>query len=203
MVTVNLGFLVSGRGSNMQAIIDACRDGRLDANPAVVISNNASSGALERARRAGVTAYHLSLITHPDPDKLDLMMIKTLQKYGINLVILAGYTQKIRPKVLNTFKNRIINIHPSLLPKFGGQGMYGMKVHEAVLATGQKETGVTVHLVNDEYDEGLILVQRRLPVDQDDTLESLAARVLETEHNLYVETIQKIIKGEINLPGAC
>ena len=199
---INLGFLASGRGSNMQAIIDACRDGRLNANPAVVISNNASSVALERARNADIPGYHLGLITHPDPDTLDFMIIEILQRYEVNLVILAGYMQKIRPKVLNTFKNRIINIHPSLLPKFGGRGMYGMKVHEAVLAAGEKETGATIHLVNNEYDGGLILAQCKAPVEQNDTPESLAARVINVEHRLYVETLQKIINGEIKLPAA-
>lgn len=202
VATINLGFLASGRGSNMQAIIDACRDGRLNANPAVVISNNASSVALERARNADIPGYHLSLITHPDPDTLDFMIIEILQRYEVNLIILAGYMQKIRPKVLNTFKNRIINIHPSLLPKFGGRGMYGMKVHEAVLAAGEKETGATIHLVNNEYDGGLILVQCKAPVEQNDTPESLAARIINVEHRLYVETLQKIINGEIKLPAA-
>jgi len=202
VATINLGFLASGRGSNMQAIIDACRDGRLNANPAVVISNNASSVALERARNADIPGYHLGLITHPDPDTLDFMIIEILQRYEVNLVILAGYMQKIRPKVLNTFKNRIINIHPSLLPKFGGRGMYGMKVHAAVLAAGEKETGATIHLVNNEYDGGLILAQCKAPVEQNDTPESLAARVINVEHRLYVETLQKIINGEIKLPAA-
>jgi len=198
--TLNLGFLASGRGSNMQAIIDACRDGRLNAKPAVVISNNASSGALERAHSAGIAGYHLSRKKHPDPCSLDLVILETLQRHDVNLVILAGYMQKIGPKVLNSFKNRIINIHPALLPKFGGRGMYGMKVHEAVLAAGEKETGATVHLVSEEYDEGVILAQRTLPVEQNDTPVTLAARVLEVEHNLYVETLRKIINGEIGLP---
>ncbi len=184
----------------MQAIIDACCDGRLKAKPAVVISNNVSSGALERARCAGIAGYHLSRKKYPDLDSLDLVILQTLQRHDVNLVILAGYMQKIGPKVLITFKNRIVNIHPSLLPKFGGQGMYGMKVHEAVLAAGEKETGATVHLVSEEYDEGVILAQHKLPVERSDTPETLAARVLEVEHNLYVETLQKIINGEIDLP---
>ncbi|MBI4005609.1 MAG: phosphoribosylglycinamide formyltransferase [Gammaproteobacteria bacterium] len=200
VTTLNLGFLASGRGSNMQAIIDACRDGRLNAKPTVIISNNASSGALERAQSAGIAGYHLSRKKHPDPCSLDLVILQTLQRHDVNLVILAGYMQKIGPKVLNSFKNRIINIHPSLLPKFGGRGMYGMKVHEAVLAAGEKETGATVHLVSEEYDEGVILAQRTLPVEQNDTPVTLAVRVLEVEHNLYVETLRKIISGEIGLP---
>lgn len=200
MATINLGFLASGRGSNMQAIIDACRDGRLNANPVVVISNNASSEALQRARNAGMAGYHLSRNTHPDT--LDSTIIETLQKYDVDLVILAGYMQRIGSQVVSTFSNRIINIHPSLLPKFGGQGMYGIKVHEAVIRKGEKETGATIHLVNDKYDEGLILAQRTLPVKQYDTPESLAARVLEVEHQLYVQTLQKIISGEIKLPAA-
>jgi len=200
VIACTLGFLASGRSSNMQAIIDACRGGQLDCRPAVVISNNPDSGALERARKAGIPGYHLSRNTHPAPEDLDRTIMATLRRHGVDLVVLAGYMKKVGPEVLEAYRHRIVNIHPALLPKFGGVGMYGMKVHEAVIAAGERETGVTVHLVNDEYDTGSVLAQRAVPVAPDDTAESLATRVIEVEHVLYVETLQKIVSGDIVLP---
>ena len=202
MANLTLGFLVSGRGSNMQAIIRACKEHKLDATPAVVISNNADAGALHIARQENLPAYHLSRNTHPGADQLDDVITQTLNRHGVNLVILAGYMKKIRPGLLRAYRNRILNIHPSLLPKFGGRGMYGRRIHEAVLATGEKVTGVTVHLVDAEYDGGLILAQRQVPVEPGDSVESLAARVLEVEHKVYVEVLQDISKGKIILPAS-
>lgn len=196
-----LGFLASGRGSNMQAIIEACRAGRLEAEPVVVISNNTGSGALALARKEQVPAFHLSLETHPGPRQLDEAITATLKKHEVDLVILAGYMKKIGPVLLKSYRNRILNIHPSLLPKFGGRGMYGLHVHEAVLAAGETRTGVTIHLVNDEYDQGRILAQREVKVTPDDTAQSLAARVLEVEHALYVEVLRDITAGRIVLPA--
>jgi phosphoribosylglycinamide formyltransferase-1 len=199
---MNLGFLASGNGSNMQAIIDACREGRLQARPSIVISNNADSGALERARKEGITACHFSSATHPDVTQLDNTIAETLISHHVDLVILAGYMKMIGPKMLDAFQGRIINIHPALLPKFGGKGMYGVKVHAAVIAAGETETGVTVHIVDADYDKGSILAQRVVPVDQNDTPESLAARVLAVEHEIYVDTLRKVISGEIRMPQA-
>lgn len=201
MTNIKLGFLASGRGSNMLAIINACKSGKLRANPVLIISNNISSGALEIARKENIPSFHLSLRTHSDPELLDKAITEVLKEYEVDIVILAGYMKKIGPMILKTYKNRILNIHPSLLPKFGGQGMYGMQVHEAVLKSGENETGVTVHLVTDEYDEGKILAQRIVKVVEGDTKESLAARVLEVEHALYVEVLQKIVSGVIKLPA--
>jgi phosphoribosylglycinamide formyltransferase-1 len=201
--SINLGFLASHNGSNMQAIIDACKSdrtsGHIDAKPCVVISNNSTSGALARARREGIPGYHLSGKTHPDPAQLDAATLDALLRHEVELVILAGYMKKLGPKTLAHYEGHILNIHPALLPKFGGQGMYGSRVHQAVLAAGEKETGVTVHLVDAEYDTGPIVAQRCLTVLPGDTVESLAARVLEQEHSLFVETIGKIASGEIAL----
>ena len=199
-IPVNLGFLASGRGTNMQAIIDACREGRLSAKPVVVISNNRECGALEIAKYENIPAFHLSKNTTA-PEDPESLIEQTLTENRVDLVILAGYMKKLGKPLIDSFRNRIINIHPSLLPKFGGKGMYGLKVHQAVIDAGEKVTGVTVHLVNDEYDQGTILAQRKLPVYPDDSVKSLAGRVLEIEHVLYAETIQKIIVGEIKLPG--
>jgi phosphoribosylglycinamide formyltransferase-1 len=197
IVPTNIGFLASGRGSNVRAIVDACRNGCIDASPAVIISTNAMSGVLEYAKNENIPHYHLSQQTHPNSD---VAITETLIQHDVSLVVLAGYMKKIGPHLLKTFKNRIINIHPSLLPKFGGKGMYGIKVHEAVLAAGEKETGVSIHLVNDEYDQGQILTQQKVSVEPNDTPESLAARVLAIEHELYKSTIHKIISGKLVLP---
>ncbi|MCG8378810.1 MAG: phosphoribosylglycinamide formyltransferase [Proteobacteria bacterium] len=195
-----LGILVSGRGSNMLAIMDACKTGRLSAEVSIVISNNRDSNALTIARDRNIKTAHLSSITHPDAQSLDIAMKETLIDNEVDFVVLAGFMKKIGKETLNAYKGRVLNIHPSLLPRFGGQGMFGIHVHEAAITTAEKETGVTIHLVDSEYDGGAILAQRKVPVKIGDTPESLAARVLEVEHVLYAETIQKIIDGSIILP---
>ncbi len=181
----------------MQSIIDACNAGRLEAIPAVVISNNSSSGAMERAAREGIPHYHISGKTHPDGE--DEAIARILAENDVNLVILAGYMKKLGPVTLHEFGGRILNIHPALLPKFGGQGMYGKYVHQAVLEAGEKVSGPTVHVVNEDYDRGRILAQTEVPVLPDDTVETLAARVLSEEHKIYPATIQRIAAGEIKL----
>ena len=196
----NLGFLASGQGSNMQAIIDACNDGRLNAHAVVVISNNGNSGALDRAKSEGIPAHHMGCKNIPDVDKLDQMITDTLRKFDVDIVVLAGYMKKIGAKTLAAYPGRIINIHPALLPKYGGKEMYGKHVHAAVLAAGETETGVTIHIVDAQYDTGPILAQTKVPVEKGDTIESLAARVLVVEHRFYVETLCKILSGEIVLP---
>jgi len=198
---LRLGFLASHGGSNVQAILDACREGRLDAEPCVVISNNSDAMVLDRAMAARVPAFHLSSHVHPDPARLDEAILATLEKHRVNLIVLAGYMKKLGPKTLARYRGRVLNIHPALLPKFGGRGMYGYHVHDAVLAAGEKESGATVHLADAEYDEGRILAQKKVPVMADDTSESLAARVLEVEHQLYADTLQRIAKGDIKLEG--
>ena len=196
---MNLGFFASHNGSNMQAVIDACRAGRLAASPVVVISNNVDSGALERARNENIPYYHLSGRTHPDREDLDREIVDVLLQHNVNLVILAGYMKKIGPVTLATFPGHVLNIHPGLLPDFGGQGMYGRRVHEAVLAAGAGTTGATVHVVDAIYDNGPILAQKKVRVKKTDTADTLARRVLALEHELYVETIDRIVRGEIKL----
>lgn len=198
---MNLGFLASHRGSNMQAVLDACRDGRIDAHPAVLVCNNRSAEAMVRAVEEGVATVVLNAVTHPEPETRDQAMLDVLQQHACELIVLAGYMKKIGPRVLAAYRNRILNIHPSLLPKFGGKGMYGRAVHEAVLKAGEKVTGVTIHLVNEAYDEGRILAQAEVPVLPDDNVESLAARVLKREHAFLVETLRDILNGKLVLPG--
>jgi len=184
----------------MQAVVDACKEGRLDAQPCVVISNNSDSMALQRARTEGIPAYHLSGKTHPDPEELDRAILEVLRGHGVNLVIPAGYMKKLGAEVLREYRGRVLNIHPGLLPKFGGKGMYGQLVHEAVLASGDRVTGVTIHVVDEEYDHGPIIAQCEVPVLENDTVESLSERVLRREHEFFVETLQKIARGMIALP---
>lgn len=198
---LRLGILASHAGTTMQAIIDACDEGRLHAEVRVVISNNSRSGALERARTHGIPAYHLSGATHPDPCNLDAAVLEKLNGHDVDIVALAGYMKRLGPLVLSRYRGRLINTHPALLPKFGGQGMYGDRVHEAVLAAGDKVSGATVHLVEDDYDTGPVLSQVEVPVEEGDTLETLRDRVQVAEREHYVEALQRIAKGEIELEG--
>ncbi len=197
MPTLNLGFLVSHGGSNMQAIIDACKKGWLDAKPCVVISNNSESQALQRAKNEGIPYYHISKATNPD--NVDDAILDALINHNVEIVVLAGYMKKLGDNIIKKYHGKILNIHPALLPKYGGKGMYGYHVHEAVLAAGDKASGPTVHIVDSDYDHGRILAQRKVPVYPDDTVETLSARVLEQEHIIYAETLQKIACGEIVL----
>jgi phosphoribosylglycinamide formyltransferase-1 len=204
MPILRLGFLSSHGGSNMQAILDACKIGlpdgsKLNAVPSVVISNNSASMSLSRARSEGIPAYHVSSANYAYEDEIDQAILDILKKHYVNLVVLAGYMKKLGPLVLKNFKNHILNIHPALLPEHGGKGMYGIRVHEAVIAAGEKESGPTIHLVDELYDHGRILAQLKVPVLPDDTPETLAARVLIAEHSLYPMTIKKIADGEIIL----
>lgn len=184
----------------MQAVIDACKVGQLQAVPCVVISNNSKAEALARATREGIPHRHLSAVTHPSAEHLDAAILQTLVTHGAEIVVLAGYMRKLGHQTLAHYRGHIINIHPALLPKFGGEGMYGAYVHEAVLAAGETETGVTIHLVDAEYDQGAILAQSRVPVLPGDTVATLAQRVLEREHRFLVETLKQIVAGTIVLP---
>ena len=197
---LRLGFLASHGGSNLLAILQAVQGGRLPAVPAVVICNNPGAGAFSVARQFQVPARHLSGQTHPDADALDRAILAELRQHQVQLVVLAGYMKKIGPCTLAAFPGRIVNIHPALLPAFGGQGMYGLRVHEAVLKAGVCETGATVHIVTAEYDQGPPLAQVRVPVLPGDTPERLQARVLEQEHRLYPETLRLLATGELPLP---
>lgn len=196
---MNLAFLASHGGSNMQAIVDSVKAGRLNANLVAVISNNSNSKALQRAKKEGIPGFHVSSQTHASEREIDLAITDILTQAATDLVILAGYMKKIGDETLKTFKGRVLNIHPALLPRFGGKGMYGKRVHEAVLQSGASVTGVTIHLIDEKYDNGPILAQEEVPVFDSDTPETLADRVLKTEHTLYSETLARIISGEIVL----
>lgn len=201
--TVIVGVLASGGGTNMQAIIDRIEAGSLNARIAAVVGNNSGAGALDRARRHGIPAFHLSRLTHPVPDDLDRAMLNILQTHNVEWLVLAGYMRPVGAKTLAAYRDRILNIHPALLPKFGGEGMYGIRVHEAVLEAGETESGVTVHLVTEEYDTGPILAQRRVPVLKTDTPETLQQRVLADEHRIYGDVIAAIADGRLTVRNGC
>ena len=183
-----LAVLASGRGSNLQAIIehfDSLARERL-ATVALVASNRADAPALLLAETASIDIAHFN--ANDDGSEL----LELLRKFRIDLVVLAGYLKRIPPKVISEYAGRIMNIHPALLPAFGGEGMYGARVHEAVIASGAEETGVTVHLVDDDYDRGPIIAQWRVPVEKSDTADSLAARVLNVEHTVYPRAVEMV-----------
>ncbi len=196
---MKIAVFASHGGSNMQALIDNCKSGAINGQIAVVICNNRKAYALERARQHNIDTLILTEKDFESPEAYAKEMVDQLRSRQIDLICLAGYMKKIPYDVLVAYCKRIVNIHPALLPKFGGQGMYGLHVHEAVLAAGEKETGVTIHLVDAQYDHGRILAQRRVVVLPDDTPESLQTRVLEIEHQLYPETVAKIASGELKL----
>lgn len=189
-------ILASHAGTTLQAVIDACVNGDLNGQVALVISNNSSSGAMERSRKAGVPTLHLSGKTHADDNAIDEAMLDALQEARIDWVLLLGYMKKMGPKTLAAYNGRIINTHPALLPKFGGKGFYGRKVHEAVLAAGETESGATIHLVDLEYDEGPKLSQVRVPVKPNDTVEALEDRVKQAEQKLLVNTLRELVNQQ-------
>jgi phosphoribosylglycinamide formyltransferase 1 len=183
-----IAVLASGRGSNMQAIIDHFDNLARErvAKVVLVASNKAESPALIRAATASIDIAHFNAADNGSE------LLGLLEKFRVDLVVLAGYLKRIPSTVTRAYSGRMLNIHPALLPAFGGEGMYGSRVHEAVIASGAKETGVTVHLVDDEYDRGPIVAQWRVAVRKADTPESLASRVLNVEHTVYPRVVEMV-----------
>lgn len=198
MQTLNLGFLASHSGSNMQAIINNVLAGNLNANLRALISNNSKSGAIERAKTISMPYYHVSEKTYPN--EVAEKIIEIFDEHKVDTIILAGYMKILDKKVIEHFGGRVLNIHPALLPKFGGEGMYGINVHKAVIEAKEAKSGATIHLVSPEYDRGRILAQSEVEVLSDDTPDSLAERVLASEHKLYSDTLRRISLGEIVIP---
>ncbi len=198
---MNIGVLASHEGTTLQSLIDASASGSLPARVTVVVSNNGSSGALARARHAGIRAVHLSSKTHNRPEELDAAIRDALVAADVDLVFLAGYMKRLGPLVLAAFKARILNTHPALLPKFGGPGMYGDRVFEAVLEAGETESGVSIHLVGSEYDTGSVVRQCTVSVFPGDSVDDLKERVRLREKAFVVETLSAIATGQINLAG--
>ncbi len=181
-MTMRIAVAISGRGSNLEELLRALQPGA-PAEIVLVVSDRGSAGGLAHARNRQVPAVVL-----PDPADA-ATWLELLQEHRIDLLVLAGYLKLVPAPVVGAYRGRIINTHPSLLPAFGGKGMYGERVHQAVLESGARETGVTIHLVDEVYDRGAVLAQSRIPVLRDDTAERLAARVLELEHRLLPATV--------------
>lgn len=201
MTPLRVAVFASGGGSNFQAILDAIARGELRCAVRLCVSNKPAAGALERARKAGVPTAVLDPAAFADEDTYAAALLETLARHEVDLVVLAGYMKKIPSAVVRTFHGRMLNIHPALLPAFGGKGMYGRRVHEAVLAHGVRWTGATVHLVDEEYDTGPIVLQEPVPVLPGDTPETLAARVLEAEHRIYPEAVRLFAEDRIAVDG--
>jgi phosphoribosylglycinamide formyltransferase 1 len=189
---LKIAVFASGRGSNFLALYEALENNAIDASIAVLISNNSNAGAVESARACGIPVRHLSQRLYATEQEYITALRETLRSFGTDLIVLAGYMKKLAPEIIGAYRSRIINIHPALLPEFGGKGMYGQRVHEAVIASGARFSGATVHFVDAEFDHGEILLQERVPVFEGDTPQSLAERVLAVEHRILPEAVRMI-----------
>ncbi|MEX1140298.1 MAG: phosphoribosylglycinamide formyltransferase [Bacteroidota bacterium] len=198
---MKIAVFASGRGSNFQAILDGIREGLLPAQVCSVISNNSAAGALQTARSHNIPAFHLSQKQFPSEDAFSNSLLSLLQDHGAQFIALAGYLKKLPVPVVEYYRNKIINVHPALLPSFGGSGMYGRHVHEAVIAAGVKVSGATVHLVDEVYDRGPIVLQKPVEVTVDDDAESLAAKVLVIEHEIYPLALKAFAEGRVEFKG--
>ena len=198
---MRLAVFASGGGTNFQAILDAIDRGVLPATPACCVSNTPDAGALDRAERAGVPTAVVTPSDHDDPAAFGQALLDVLDAHDVTFVALAGYMLKVPSNVVNAYRNRMTNVHPALLPAFGGQGMYGMHVHEAVIEYGVHWSGATVHLVDEEYDHGPIVLQEPVPVYADDTPQALADRIKEVEHRLYPEALRLFAQDRVHLDG--
>ncbi|HMQ78788.1 MAG TPA: phosphoribosylglycinamide formyltransferase [Ignavibacteria bacterium] len=187
---LNLCVFASGSGSNLKAIIKASLSGRISSGVSLVISNNSGSGALKTAAEYNIPHLHLSQKLFSTQIEFTAEILRSLKKHKVNFILLAGYMKMLDPVIIKKFKNRIINIHPALLPKFGGKGMFGIHVHEAVIAARETFTGATVHFVNEVYDSGAVILQKQVKVKPTDDALTLQKRVLRAEHKLYPEAIK-------------
>ncbi|MEM0115746.1 MAG: phosphoribosylglycinamide formyltransferase [Thermoplasmata archaeon] len=197
---MNLGVLVSGRGTNLQAIIDASKENKIKSKVVIVISNKKDAYALLRAEKEGIPNLFISP-KNKSPEEYDMEVVKELKNYNVELVILAGYLKILTPKFIREYEDKIINVHPALLPSFGGKGFYGEHVHRAVIEAGCKISGCTVHFVREEIDKGPIIVQKCVNVLDNDTPETLAERILPYEHESIVEAIKIIEEGKYKIEG--
>ena len=196
---MRLGFLASGNGSSLRAIVAACEAGTLNAEPAIVVSNKRDAAALDFAREHGIVSRVIP--TAKDPDAADVALEAALSGAAVSHVVLSGYLRKLGPRVLNRFSGRVLNVHPALLPRHGGAGLYGQRVHQSVLASGDRVSGATVHLVDEIYDHGEVVAQTEVPVVPGDTAQTLQARVMAAEPGLFIQTLSAIESGRLKLPS--
>lgn len=189
--------LISGGGTNLQSVIDACENNTLDAQVVGVISNREKAFGLDRARNHNIEAIYIGKKNYGDFEERSKILIQTLEDLEVDLIVLAGYLEILHENFAKRFEGMILNIHPSLIPKYAGKGYFGMKVHRAVIENNEKYSGATVHFVNEEVDTGQLVLQESIKVSEKETPESLQKRVLEIEHRILIKGIDKFIKGEI------
>ena len=197
----NIAVLISGSGTDLQSVIDRVAAGGIRGRIVTVIASNDRAFGLERARRAGLETRVFAKADFPDLETMYGEMIGYLNGLSADLVVLAGYMTILTPNIVSAFRNRILNIHPALIPSFCGKGYYGLKVHEAALAYGVKVSGCTVHFVNEEADGGPIILQESVPVLDDDTPESLQKRILEVEHRLLPDAVALFCEDRLTVEG--
>ena len=195
---LKLGFLASANGTSARAIVNAIRAGQLTSEARLLVSNNRKAPALEWARELGLAA--LCIPTQADPEGADQSLAAEMAAHGVDLIVLSGYLRRLGPATLRRYGGRILNIHPGPLPAFGGHGMYGRRVHEAVIAAGAPQSGICIHLVDEEYDRGPVIARRSVEVAPGDTPESLETRVTGLEPQFFIETLRRIESGELLLP---
>ena len=198
---MRIAVMASGGGSNFQAILDRTESGELVAEVVLLISNNSNCGAVNKAKSAKIETLHLAPSSFEDEAEYTKQLTGHLERVKCDIIVLAGYMKRVPSGVIQKFRNRILNIHPALLPSFGGKGMYGARVHEAVLKYGAKISGITVHLVDEDYDHGPIVMQRCVEVMDGDTPDVLATRVLKLEHDTYWRAIKFFAEGRVKVHG--
>lgn len=195
---LRLGFLASRNGSSLRAIVAAIESGSLSAEARLVVSNNRAAQALTFAHERGIPTEVIA--TRADPEAADARLCAALRDASVELVVLSGYLRRLGPRTLNAYRNRVLNIHPGPLPTFGGEGMYGRRVHEAVIAAGAAESGVTIHLVDEIYDNGPLIAARAVPLEPGETADRLEARITELEPRFFIETLRRLADGDLILP---
>lgn len=201
MPQLKIGVLISGSGTNLQSLIDNVENGQIDGKITVVISNKIDAYGLERARQHNIKTVFVDQKNYQDSEIYNEEVIKELKSNGVELVVLAGYLKILSHNFIETYRNRIINIHPSLIPSFCGKGYYGLKVHEAAVSYGVKISGATVHFVDEEADSGPIIIQETVKVDYKDTPEKLQKKVLKIEHKILPQAVKLFCEGRLDVVG--
>lgn len=197
-MTKKLAVLISGNGSNLQAIINSTKDGILKnvAEIVIVISSNPEAYGLERAKKAGIKNVAVDYKSMSQ-EQYDEKVYRLIKESGAELICLAGYLRKVSHKIIEEYKSKILNIHPALLPKYGGKGMYGHHVHEAVVKAKEKKSGATVHFVDDNYDTGFIIMQKEVFLNENENQEDVAKKILSVEHEIFPQAIKKVVEDEV------
>ena len=196
---LRIGFLASGNGSSARAVVDAIGRGEIAAEAGLMVSNRKDCVALGWARDLGLPARCIP--TKADPDVADARLAEAMQDAGVQLIVMSGYLRRLGPRTLEAYADRILNIHPGPLPAFGGEGMYGRRVHEAVCAAGLTETAMTIHLVDEEYDHGAVIATRAVPILAGETAEALETRVRSLEPAFFTEVVGRVAAGDLTWPG--